>query len=130
MFRSDATTHDVRVQVTSMYIPERSHPASRQWFFAYRIRISNEGLEPVQLLSRHWIITDAEGQIQEVRGPGVVGEQPVLAPGQAFEYTSACPLHTQVGSMQGSYQMVRLSDGAGFEARIAPFTLAVPEALN
>jgi ApaG protein len=117
------------VQVRSSYVPERSAPAAGQYFFAYRVRISNEGDETVQLVSRHWVISDGEGRVEHVRGPGVVGEQPVLAPGQSFEYTSFCPLPSPIGSMHGAYQMVTAS-GARFEAEIAPFSLAVPTALN
>ena len=126
---SDTKTRGVRVQVRSVYVPERSAPAERHYFFAYRVRISNEGEERVQLVSREWIITDADGHVERVKGPGVVGEQPVLEPGQAFEYTSYCPLHTPIGSMEGTYQMVS-AGGARFDAVIAPFSLAVPTALN
>ena len=97
--------------------------------FAYTIRISNAGPEPVRLLQRHWIITDANGQVQEVRGEGVVGEQPRLAPGQAFEYTSGAVLATPVGSMRGSYQMID-ENGEKFDATIPPFTLSVPRMIN
>jgi ApaG protein len=123
------TTAGIRVQVTTTFLADRSSPREGQYLFAYTIRISNVGEETAQLLSRHWIITDAEGEVQEVRGAGVVGEQPVLAPGMTYEYTSYCPLKTNVGTMQGSYTMVR-PNGEQFEARIAPFTLAVPNALN
>lgn len=126
---SDTTTRGVRVVVRSAYIPERSSPSDAQYFFAYRIRISNAGEETVQLLSRHWVITDGAGQIEHVRGPGVVGEQPVLEPGESFEYTSFCPLPTPIGSMHGTYQMVT-AGGSTFDAEIAPFSLAVPSALN
>lgn len=126
---SDTVTRGIRVQVRSMYVPERSVPQQKHYFFAYHIRISNEGSETAQLLSRHWIITDADGDVQEVRGPGVVGETPVLAPGQSFEYTSFCPLPTNVGTMQGTYAMVT-AGGETFDAAIAPFTLAMPYALN
>lgn len=126
---SDTVTRGIRVQVRSMYVPERSVPHQKHYFFAYHIRISNEGTETAQLVSRHWIITDADGDVQEVRGPGVVGETPVLAPGQSFEYTSFCPLPTNVGTMQGTYAMVT-ADGETFDAAIAPFTLAMPYALN
>ena len=126
---SDTTTRGVRVEVRSAYVPERSSPADSQYFFAYRIRISNLGEETVQLLSRHWVISDGEGNTEHVRGPGVVGEQPVLEPGEAFEYTSFCPLRTPIGSMQGTYRMVT-AGGSAFEAEIAPFSLAVPTALN
>ena len=126
---SDTTTNGIRVQVKSRYLPEHSSPREGHYHFAYQITITNVGDETAQLISRHWIITDAEGEVQEVRGPGVVGEQPVLQPGASFEYTSSCPLKTNVGTMHGSYQMVK-SSGESFDARIAPFTLAVPNALN
>jgi len=126
---SDATTRGIRVEVRTSYVPDRSSPADSQYFFAYRIRISNLGEETVQLLSRHWIISDGEGNTEHVRGPGVVGEQPVLEPGGAFEYTSFCPLRTPIGSMHGSYRMVT-AGGSAFDAEIAPFSLAVPTALN
>ena len=126
---SDTTTRGIRVQVRSEYVPGRSAPAEHQYLFTYHIRISNEGPERAQLLSREWIISDADGQVERVQGPGVVGEQPVLDPGDAFEYTSFCPLKTAVGSMHGSYQMVTAS-GETFDAIIAPFTLAVPNALH
>jgi ApaG protein len=126
---SDTTTRGVRVQVHSTYVPERSVPRDAHYFFAYRVRISNESEETVRLVSRHWIITDGDGRTEEVRGPGVVGEQPLLEPGEAFEYTSFCPLPTPIGSMHGAYQMVA-ADGSAFDAVIAPFSLAVPTALN
>lgn len=126
---SDTTTQGIRVQVQSMFLPDLSSPRESQFRFAYHITITNVGEEAAQLISRHWIITDAEGSEEEVRGPGVVGEQPVLEPGGRFEYTSSCPLKTNVGTMHGTYQMVR-SNGESFDARIAPFTLAVPNALN
>ena len=126
---SDTTTRGIRVQVESYYEEERSSPQESYYFFAYQVRISNEGTERAQLISREWIITDANGESQRVQGPGVVGEQPVLAPGDVFEYTSFCPLSTAVGTMHGSYHMVR-PDGSSFEAEIAPFSLAVPHAVN
>jgi ApaG protein len=126
---SDTTTRGIRVQVTSSYLPERSSPRDCQYLFAYHIRISNVGAETAQLVSREWIITSADGEVERVKGPGVVGEQPVLTPGSSFEYTSYCPLKTSVGSMQGSYQMMT-ADGEKFEAQIAPFTLAAPHALH
>jgi ApaG protein len=126
---SDTTTRGVRVQVRSSYLPERSSPRDAHYFFAYRIRISNVGEDTVQLVSRHWIITDGDGKVEEVQGPGVVGEQPVLDPGESFEYSSFCPLPTAIGSMHGTYQMVT-SGGRQFDAEIAPFSLAVPTALN
>jgi ApaG protein len=126
---SDTTTRGVRVQVKSSYVPERSSPRDGHYFFAYRIRISNVGEETVQLMRRHWIITDGDGRVEEVEGPGVVGEQPVLEPGDSFEYSSFCPLPTRIGSMQGTYQMLT-SAGSTFDAEIAPFSLAEPTALN
>jgi ApaG protein len=126
---SNTVTRGVRVQVKSNYLPERSSPRDGHYFFTYRVRISNEGAETVQLVSREWIITDAEGEVERVRGPGVVGEQPVLGPGESFEYTSFCPLRTRIGSMHGSYRMVTAS-GESFDAAIGPFSLAVPTALN
>ena len=126
---SDTVTRGIRVQVRSVYVPERSSPSEQHYFFSYHVRVSNEGATSAQLLRRHWIITDADGGVHEVRGDGVVGETPVLAPGAAFEYTSYCPLTTAVGTMQGSYTMAT-PDGVTFEAEIAPFTLAVPNALN
>jgi ApaG protein len=126
---SDATTDGIRIQVRSLYLPERSSPAGGEYLFAYTVRISNVGEQTAQLLSREWIITDGDGREERVVGPGVVGQQPVLAPGQSFEYTSFCPLPTPVGSMHGTYQMVR-PDGRSFDAQIAPFSLAVPTALN
>jgi ApaG protein len=126
---SDTTTRGVRVEVESAYVAERSSPRESQYFFAYRIRISNVGEETVQLLSRHWVISDGHGNMEHVRGPGVVGEQPVLEPGESFEYTSFCPLPTPIGSMHGTYQMVT-AGGSAFDAEIAPFSLAVPTALN
>lgn len=125
MFTSEAVTRQVRVSVTAEYSPERSKPADSQWFFVYTITIANEGEIPVQLLTRHWIITDGAGHIEEVRGPGVVGQQPTLAPGETFTYTSGCPLSTPFGMMQGTYQMTT-NDGEQFDATIAPFTLSEP----
>ena len=126
---SDTTTRGIRIQVKSSYLADRSSARDSQYLFSYHIRISNVGTETVQLVSREWIITSADGEVERVKGPGVVGEQPVLPPGAAFEYTSYCPLKTTVGSMQGNYQMVT-GDGEKFDAAIAPFTLAVPHALH
>ena len=125
MFTSEAVTRGVRVQVQSQYAPERSDPTRGQWFFLYTITISNDGAETVQLLTRHWIITDGNGKVEEVRGPGVVGKQPILKAGESFEYTSGCPLTTPFGVMEGTYQMVAES-GERFDAKIAPFTLSEP----
>ena len=126
---SDTTTRGIRVQARSFYDEDRSSPQESYYFFSYQVRISNQGSETAQLVSREWIITDGNGDTQRVQGPGVVGEQPVLAPGDEFEYTSFCPLPTPVGSMHGSYRMV-LSTGESFEAEISPFSLAVPHAVN
>lgn len=126
---SDTTTRGVRIIVTPRYLPERSAPAESRYLFAYHVEIRNEGEVPVQLLSRHWIITNGEGQTQEVRGPGVVGAQPQLAPGQRFEYTSGCPLDTPVGTMHGSFEMI-IETGERFEAAIEAFRLAMPGVLN
>src|SRR5437868_4630330 len=101
-----AETRGIKIQVESQLLPERSNPKDGLWYFIYTVRIANEGDAPAQLVARHWIITDANGRIEEVKGPGVVGEQPVLEPGAFFEYTSACPLPTAFGTMHGTYQMV------------------------
>ncbi len=126
---SEAVTQQIRIQAESFFVPERSMPSEGYYFFAYQIRITNLGTETAQLLSRSWIITDGNGEEQRVSGPGVVGEQPVLAPGASFSYTSFCPLPTQVGSMAGSYQMV-CANGERFDAKVAAFTLAVPHTVN
>jgi ApaG protein len=122
---SEAVTRNIRVRVESEFAPERSNPPMNVWFFLYTIRISNEGPETVQLLSRHWIITDAMGAIREVRGPGVIGKKPVLRPGESFEYTSGCDLPTPFGTMRGTYQMVNGAEQR-FEIEIPAFTLAEP----
>jgi len=119
---SEAVTHDIRVEVLSRHSPENSRPMHDEWVFQYTVRITNQSSEPVQLLSRHWYITDALEQTKEVVGPGVVGEQPVLAPGESFKYSSWCPLSTPTGVMRGTYQMVRVG-GNEFEIEIAPFAL-------
>jgi ApaG protein len=126
---SDTTTNGIRVEVESFYVEERSEPREEYFFFAYHIRISNVGNQTAQLISREWVITDSDGNAERVEGPGVVGEQPVLAPGEAFDYTSFCPLRTSVGSMQGRYLM-RTPAGEEFYAAISPFTLAVPGVVN
>ena len=123
------TTRGIQIEVRSDFLPERSSVREGSYLFQYHVRISNVGAETAQLISREWIITNADGEVERVKGPGVVGEQPVLPPGGSFEYTSYCPLKTSVGSMQGAYQMVTAS-GERFDAMIAPFTLAVPNALN
>jgi ApaG protein len=124
-----ATTNGIRVEVVSSYLPERSLPRQRQFLFAYHVTISNVGDEVAQLQSRRWIITDGNGEVQTVEGDGVVGEQPVIEPGTSFEYTSFCPLTTAFGTMHGHYVMVR-PGGETFAAEIAPFMLAVPNAVN
>ncbi|MDX2166510.1 MAG: Co2+/Mg2+ efflux protein ApaG [Deltaproteobacteria bacterium] len=129
MFTSEAVTRNIRVRVQSSYVPERSEPEQGSWFFIYTVEISNQGSDTAQLVSRHWIITDANGAVNEVRGPGVVGEQPTLAPGESFTYTSACPLETPFGTMHGTYQMVTKS-GERFDAEIAAFSLGEPHAIN
>ncbi len=126
---STALTSGIRIHVKSEFRPDRSAPAAGRFLFAYTVRISNEGDVPAKLVSRHWIITDAEGGKEEVVGDGVVGQQPRLESGESFEYTSFCILKTPHGSMRGTYQLVR-DDGAAFEAAIAPFTLVTPGALN
>jgi ApaG protein len=126
---STAVTEGIRVTVTTTYVPSQSSPAQHRYVFAYTVRIVNEGDETAQLKSRHWVITDGTGKVEEVRGPGVVGQQPLLKPGEHFEYTSGCVLETPRGTMHGSYQMVG-ADGRKFDARIAPFALALPYSLN
>jgi ApaG protein len=127
MSTSEATTQGIRVEVESRYSAEQSQPAV--WFFLYTIRISNEGSETVQLISRHWIIRDANGRVEEVSGPGVVGDQPILEPGDSYEYTSGCPLPTPFGSMLGTYQMVT-AGGSHFDAEIAEFVLREPGSIH
>ena len=122
---SEAVTRNVRVEVESRYAPEHSRPAQQEWLFHYTVRITNEGDDTVQLLSRHWIVSDARGYTEEYKGPGVVGEQPVLRPGESFQYTSSCPLRTSAGVMRGTYQMVD-ADGGQFEIDISPFALDAP----
>ena len=126
---SETVTRGIRISVETMYDQTRSAPQQSRWFFLYTIRITNEGTQAAQLVSRHWIITDATGHVEEVEGPGVVGKQPTLAPGQAFEYTSGCPLPTPFGSMRGSYRMLA-ADGTRFEAEIAEFILREPHAVH
>jgi ApaG protein len=126
---TDIPAYNTTVSVVTSYIPEQSDPDNDRFAFAYTITIKNEGTVPAKLLSRHWIITDADGNAQEVRGEGVVGEQPYLRPGEDFEYTSGTLLDTPVGSMQGSYQMLA-DDGQEFECPIAPFTLSMPNKLH
>lgn len=126
---SRAVTNGVLVEVRSQYLDEQSQPTLRRFVFAYEITISNTGSEVVQLRSRHWIITNGMGEVQEVKGPGVVGEQPVLSPGGSFRYTSGAVLTTARGTMRGTYQMHR-ADGAVFDAEVAEFLLERPYSLN
>jgi ApaG protein len=127
---SQALTRGILVSARSRYEEERSSPDQDEYLFSYCVRIENLGEETMQLVSRLWIITNDAGHTQRVEGPGVVGETPVLAPGEAFEYTSFCPLTTPVGAMEGHYVMLRVATGERFEARIAPFGLEVPHAVN
>ena len=124
-----ATEHRIRVDVETSYLDEQSDPRQGRYVFAYTITIRNEGQVPARLLTRHWVITDANGKVEEVRGDGVVGEQPYLKPGQGFRYSSGAVIETPVGSMQGSYQMLA-DDGAQFDAAIEPFRLAMPGILQ
>ena len=126
---SNTLTRGIRIIVESAYVPERSEPMQQYFFFAYTVTISNEGRETAKLVSRQWIITDSDGNAEEVVGMGVIGVQPVLRPGESFEYTSFCPLRTSFGSMQGAYTMIT-DGGETFEARIDPFNLAVPGVVN
>lgn len=120
---------DIRINVDTSYIDDQSEPDADRYVFGYTITISNDGNVPARLLSRHWIITDANGKVQEVSGDGVVGEQPHLEPGEVFRYSSGAVLETPVGAMQGLYRM-KTDNGISFDAPIAPFTLAVPGVLN
>jgi len=125
----ESAQHKIRVDVDTSYLEDQSDPKERRYVFSYTITIRNEGSVPARLLTRHWIITDSNGKVQEVRGDGVVGEQPYLKPGQGFRYSSGAVLETPVGAMQGSYQMVS-DDGEQFDAPIAAFRLAMPGLLH
>lgn len=125
----DSRKNYVTVNVETVFIPDQSDPHQDRYVFAYTVTITNTGTLPVQLVSRHWVITDSENKVQEVRGLGVVGEQPLLKPGESFEYTSGTAIHTPVGTMHGSYQMVA-EDGEHFDAEIPVFTLAMPRTLH
>lgn len=127
---SDTVTRGVRIIVRPRYVAEQSDPAGGEYLFAYQVTIRNEGEDLVQLISRHWVITNGEGRVEEVRGPGVVGQQPRLAPGEEFQYTSACPLTTPVGTMHGEFNMVVIDTAEVFDALISPFRLALPGVLN
>lgn len=125
----ETTNYQFEVDVETSYVPEQSDPGEQRYVFAYTITIRNIGEVPARLLTRHWVITDADGKVQEVRGDGVVGEQPHLKPGEGFRYTSGTMLETPVGSMQGSYHMLA-DDGVEFDTAITPFTLSVPHTLH
>ncbi len=124
---SQATSHGVRVDVKARYSAEHSDPDRPLWFFIYTITISNEGQRSVQLINRHWEITDGNGKVEHVRGPGVVGKQPVLSPGESFEYTSGCPLPTKFGFMKGEYEMLFTGTDEMFSAEVAGFPLRTSE---
>ena len=126
---ASAETRGVKIDVVPRYVSEQSEPDNQRWLFAYRITISNTGDEPVQLVSRHWIITNGNGIVQNVQGAGVVGQQPRMRPGEGFQYVSACPLDTAVGTMHGTYQMIT-DGGEEFDAEVPMFVLADPQALN
>jgi ApaG protein len=126
---AESGKYDITVAVKSTYLADQSDPSRNQYVFAYTITIANVGTVAAQLISRHWIITDAEHQVQEVKGAGVVGQQPLLRPGESFEYTSGTHLATAVGTMRGTYQMVA-EDGYAFDAAIPSFTLSVPRVLH
>lgn len=126
---ADSKKYEVQVETAVAYLPDQSDEKGERYVFAYTITISNTGTVPAQLISRHWVITDAANQVQEVRGLGVVGEQPLLRPGESFEYTSGTSLATPVGTMHGSYQMVA-EDGTRFEAPVEEFILSVPRVLH
>ncbi|WP_245842036.1 MULTISPECIES: Co2+/Mg2+ efflux protein ApaG [Sphingomonas] len=125
LFPDAATTGDVTVRVSASYLPEQSEPARGRWFWAYHIRIENDGAGAVQLLTRHWIITDGRGARHTVEGEGVVGEQPLIAAGASYDYVSGCPLATPTGAMQGSYRMIG-QDGSLFDVAIPRFALTAP----
>lgn len=121
--------HNIQVSVETEFLADQSDVDNQRWVFAYHITIRNEGTVSARLLTRHWVITDGEERVQEVHGEGVIGEQPHIAPGQTFSYTSGAILETEVGSMRGSYQMIA-EDGTHFDAQVPMFTLAVPHALH
>lgn len=126
---SDKKHYEITVRTRTQYLPDQSDEDNERYVFAYTITITNSGNVPAQLISRHWIITDASNQVQEVRGMGVVGEQPFLRPGESFEYTSGTSIATAVGTMRGSYQMIA-EDGTHFDATIPEFTLSMPRVLH
>jgi ApaG protein len=125
----DFENHSIVVNVQTVFVEAQSEPEEARYVFAYTIKITNEGAQPAKLLTRHWIITDSNGKVQEVKGEGVIGQQPYLQPGEFFQYTSGTVIETPVGSMQGSYQMLS-DDGNHFDAEILPFSLSVPKMLH
>jgi ApaG protein len=125
----ESTSYGIRVSVKSEFSPQHSEPSQKRWFFIYKIRIENHSSVAVKLLNRSWTITNADGQVERVRGAGVVGEQPLIPPGNAFEYSSGCPLGTPFGSMHGTYEMTD-EIGTRFEVPIPPFALRLPESMN
>lgn len=126
---SDTKTRDLRITVRPEFVDAQSDMSAEQYLFAYHVTLSNEGAEKLQVISRHWIITDGNGEVEEVRGPGLVGETPILLAGESFEYSSACPLKTPIGTMEGSFQVI-CEDGSAYPARIDPFLLAKPGSLH
>jgi len=126
---ADSKKYDISVAANATYVADQSDPSRNQYVFSYKITVTNTGSVPAKLVSRHWIITDGEHRVQEVKGLGVIGQQPLLKPGESFEYTSGTHLATPVGTMRGTYQMVA-EDGSAFEATIPPFTLSVPRVLH
>ena len=126
---ADTKRYEITVEAQATYVADQSDPSRDQYVFAYRIKVINTGTVSAQLISRHWIITDGEHRVQEVKGDGVIGQQPVLKPGESFEYTSGTQIATPVGTMRGSYQMVA-DDGRNFDAPIPSFTLSVPRVLH
>ena len=126
---ADTKRYEITVEAQATYVADQSDPSRDQYVFAYRIKVINTGTVSAQLISRHWIITDGEHRVQEVKGAGVIGQQPVLKPGESFEYTSGTQIATPVGTMRGSYQMVA-DDGRNFDAPIPSFTLSVPRVLH
>ena len=122
-------TYQITVTASPQYVPDQSDPDAERYVFAYTITLENTGTVAAQLISRHWLITDGNSSVQEVRGLGVIGEQPLLRPGEKYEYTSGCQLDTPVGVMRGTYQMMA-EDGTAFEAEIPAFTLSIPRVLH
>jgi len=126
---ADSKKYDISVAANATYVADQSDPSRNQYVFSYKITVTNTGSVPAKLISRHWIITDGEHRVQEVKGLGVIGQQPLLRPGESFEYTSGTHLATPVGTMRGTYQMIA-EDGSAFEATIPLFTLSVPRVLH